>query len=244
MKRHILGLATLLLAMGGLTEPAAAFRLIPIEMNFEPSGRGATQIFRLENDAQTPVAVEISIIGRGQDVDGEDVKQSGSDDWVIFPEQLILEPGQNQSVRVQWIGTATPERELPFRLIAEQLPIDIGQAPVQGGQVRLLVQYKASLYVVPPGAKPKLTVLSAGPTKLSDGGTVLELRVENNGTAHQILRDPTLTLQAGGRSVSVKADQLGGLAGENLLAGVTRRFLLPWPKELPTGPLTATIDLP
>jgi len=244
MMKHILRLGALLLAIGGLTAPAAAFRLIPIEMNFEPSGRGATQIFRLENDAQTPVAVEISIIGRSQDLEGEDVMQPGNDDWVIFPEQLILEPGQNQSVRVQWIGNATPERELPFRLVAEQLPIDIGQAPVQGGQVRLLVQYKASLYVVPPGAKPKLTVLSAGPITLSDGGTVLELRVENNGTAHQILREPTLNLLAGGRSVSVKADQLGGLAGENLLAGVTRRFLLPWPKELPVGPLTATIDLP
>lgn len=244
MKKHLLWLGILLLPLLGLTAPASAFRLIPIEMNFEPSGRGATQIFRLENDAQTPVAVEISIVGRGQDENGEDVLSGGGDDWVIFPEQLILEPGQNQSVRVQWIGNAAPPKELPFRLVAEQLPIDVGQAPAQGAQVRLLVQYKASLYVVPPGVAPKLTVLSAGPTKLSDGGTVLDLRVQNSGTAHQILRDPTLTLAAGNTKVSIKADKLGGLAGENLLPGVTRRFLLPWPQELPVGPLTATIALP
>ncbi|MFV3130560.1 molecular chaperone [Niveispirillum sp. KHB5.9] len=236
----------LLLTIGALllgSAPAAAFRLIPIEMEFEPSGRGATQIFRVENDTQLPIAIEVHITGRKMGPDGEDLPAERSDDWIIFPEQIVLEPNQSQSVRVQWTGTAAPDKELAYRLIAEQLDVDIGQAPTEGGKVKLLVQYKASLYVTPPGVKPQINVLSAGPRQLVDG-VVMEMQVRNDGTAHKILKDPTLTLSAGGKSVTVPADRLGGLAGENVLPGVTRHFLLPWPGDLPKGPLQAKLNLP
>ncbi|WP_084437756.1 fimbrial biogenesis chaperone [Niveispirillum irakense] len=231
-----------LLALLLISSPASAFRLTPIEMVFDPAGRGATQIFRIENDVQNPIAVEIRIIGRSQDGEGEDVEIPSTDEWIIFPEQIILEPGQNQSVRVQWVGDANPTRELAYRLIAEQLPIDIGQTPQTGGQVRLLVQYKASLYVKPASASPAVTIASAAPHRLSDG-TVLELMVRNDGTAHQILTGPTLTVEGGGGKATIAAEALGGLAGENILPGVTRRFLLPWPKDVPVGPVTAQLRL-
>lgn len=240
--KAFLGVCAFLIAVLGPTLPAAAFRLTPIEMTFEPAGRGATQIFQIENDAATPIAVEIRVTARGQDGEGEDIDGPAGDDWIIFPEQLILTPGQTQSLRVQWAGTAQPDQELSYRLVAEQLPIDLEQTRVQGGQVRLLVQYKASLYVRPAGAAAKIAVVSAKPFALSDG-TVLELVLRNEGTAHQILAGPTLTLSAGGRSTKVAADRLGGLAGENILPGVTRRFLLPWPADLPMGPLDAKLDI-
>lgn len=42
---------------------------------------------------------------------------------------------------MRWIGNLAPEKEMAFRLIAEQLPIDIGDEPeVQGGVIRLLVR--------------------------------------------------------------------------------------------------------
>lgn len=236
----------LLLTMGLLllgSAPAAAFRLIPIEMEFEPSGRGATQIFRVENDTQLPIAIEVHITGRKMGPDGEDLPSEPSDDWIIFPEQIVLEPNQSQSVRVQWTGTATPDRELAYRLIAEQLDVDIGQTPTEGGKVKLLVQYKASIYVTPPGVKPQINVVSAGPRQLVDG-TVMEVQIRNDGTAHKILKDPSLTVSAGGKSVTIPAERLGGLAGENVLPGVTRGFLLPWPGDLPKGPLQGKLALP
>lgn len=236
----------LLLAIGGLllgSVPAAAFRLIPIEMEFEPTGRRATQIFRVENDTQLPIAIEVHITGRKMGLDGEDLPAEPSDEWIIFPEQIVLEPNQSQSVRVQWTGSANPDRELAFRLVAEQLDVDIGQAPSEGGKVKLLVQYKASLYVTPPGVKPQINVVSAGPRQLIDG-VVMELQVRNDGTAHKILKDPSLTVSAGGKSVTIPTERLGGLAGENVLPGVTRAFLLPWPGDLPKGPLQAKLNLP
>jgi fimbrial chaperone protein len=236
------GFLAIVLTMIGFALPAAAFRLIPIEMNFEPSGRGATQIFRVENDKTVPVAIEVSIIGRGQDQQGEDTEVPMGDDWVLFPEQIILQPGESQSVRVQWIGDATLDRERAFRLIAAQQAIDFGETPTQGGQVKLLVQYKASLYVAPIGTKPQLSLVAAAPGKRADGPG-LDLDVRNDGNAHGFLRNPLLTLEAGGKSLVLKADRLDGLANENVLAGVTRRFSLPWPTELPVGPVKAKLEL-
>ncbi len=235
-------LVALMLALAPL--PAAAFRLIPIEMELQPSGRGATQIFRIENDGKEPVAVEVKVMARAMGMEGEDVLTEDTDNFVVFPEQIILQPNENQSIRVQWVGTPTPDRELSFRLIAEQLPIDIGKPAPQGGQVRLLVKYVASLYIVPPTAAPKVSVVSAKPQD-TPGGKALEVVLRNDGTARKVLRDATLAVQAGSTSLTLAGqEQLAGLVGENLLGGTTRRFLVPWPAGLTAGPVSATLSVP
>lgn len=239
---RLTGLAvTFLLAALLVPPPASAFRLVPIEMDFAPSGRDAKKTFSLTNENADPVAVEIVIKARSMDESGQDGLKDAVDDWVVFPEQIILQPGETQSVRVQWVGDAAPAAELPFRLIAEQLPIDIGRPPAQGGQVRLLVRYVASLYVVPPDAKPDVRILSAGPV---EGGAALEVVVRNHGTMRHILKDASLTVAAGDRTVTLPPEALTGFAGENVLAGATRRFRLPWPQGLPVGPVTASLSLP
>jgi fimbrial chaperone protein len=238
---------TLLAAVltGILPVPAwASFRLVPIEMDFEPAGRGATQIFEIASDSAEPVALEIRTYRRAMGPRGEETLTEAPDDWIIYPEQIILQPRESQSIRLQWAGTATPTSEIAYRLIAEQLAIDLGKAKVEGGQVRLLVTYKASLYVVPPGAKGKISVVSASPATIAGGGPALAVTLRNDGNRHQMLRAPTLTLTAGGRSVTLTEKQLEGLAGENILAGVTRTLLVRWPDGLPIGPVTAGLSLP
>lgn len=218
------------------SSPASAFRLVPIEMEFAPSGRGATQIFRLENDTAEPVAVEVSLMARRMTEQGEDQLEAAGETFAIFPEQIVLPANQSQSVRVQWMGDANPSRELAFRLIAEQLPVDLGKAPLPGGQVRLLVRYVASVYVTPQGARPDPVVTSVAPQ-----GKTLAVTIANNGNTRQILRDATLTVAGGGKTVTLRGEQLSGMAGENVLAGATRRFSIPLPAGLPPGPLSATL---
>lgn len=235
----------LLLAAVLLPSSAAqAFRLVPIEMEFEPSGRNATQIFRVENEGNEPVAIEVRVEKRAMDRNGEDILTEAYDDWVVFPEQIILNPKETQSIRVQYVGNATIATEQPYRLIADQLPVDIGRGPAQGGQVRLLVRYVAALYVMPAGVGPDVQVDTAGPTGGPGGAGMLELVLTNRGTSRQVLLDPVVTLQAGAQSLKLTGEALTGLAGENLLAGTTRRFLVPWPGGVPQGPVSATLQLP
>jgi P pilus assembly chaperone PapD len=56
-----------------LASPVApAFVLIPITMDFDPAGQGTHRTFRVENDSDTPVAVQISMVTRKMDIDGKE----------------------------------------------------------------------------------------------------------------------------------------------------------------------------
>lgn len=227
--------------------PAEAFKLTPLEMLFAPAGRGATQTFQITNAHDQPIAVEIRIAARDMNLKGEDLLSDAENSFVVYPAQAIVLPGKSQTVRVQWIGDPSPKHELAFRMIAEQLPIDLHRKPTEGARLRLLVRYIASLYVAPRGVKAKVVLESAGRKTTSDGEAKLSVVLRNQGTAHSLLRRLTLNVtgQAGGggkASVAFTAKQLYGMIGQNLLAGHRREFLLPWPAKLSGGPVVVSFD--
>ena len=217
-----------ILALAVCCGPAAALTFTPIEMDFSPSGRGATQTFRLVNNDAEAAAVEISIKSRAMTRNGEDVLGEADDQFSIFPTQVVLQPGQVQSVRAQYVGDAAIEHEKAFRLIAEQLPVDVGQAPQTGGRMRLLVKYVASVYVMPRNAKPTLTVAEANLVREANGQRWLEVTVRNEGSSRKILKGATLLIG----ELSLSGEALNGMEGENLLAQTTRVFRLQAPAKL------------
>ncbi|WP_374666891.1 molecular chaperone [Ramlibacter sp.] len=228
-RRLLARLAAACLATASFMAHAMSFT--PIEMDFSPSGRGATQVFRLENTTAEPTAVEITLKSRQMKADGEDVLADADDQFNVFPAQVVLQPGQAQTVRVQYVGPAALQAERAFRLIAEQLPIDVGQAPTNGGRMRLLVKYVASVYVVPANVR---AVLKTGEAKVVTAGNArwLEVPVTNEGGTRRILKNAQL--EVAGRTLG--AEQLKGLEGENVLAGTTRVFRVPAPADLPATP--------
>lgn len=223
-----------------LAPSSRAVTLTPIEMDFTPTGRGVTQVFRMENTTAEAAAVEISIKSRSMKEDGTDILKDAEDDFTIQPAQLVLQPGQVQSIRVQWLGKEVPRRELAYRLIAEQLPIDIGAQAPQGGRVRLLVTYVASVYVVPAGAQAQLAI--AGAEFRPENGGRLRVTVENRGTARRILKDIRLRLAGAFGTLVLDDAGLKGMSGENVLGGHRRTFDLAAPRGLTGGPLTASFD--
>lgn len=206
---------------------AQAMTFTPIEMDFSSSGRGATRIFRLENNTSDPAAVEMMIKSRTMAMNGQDVLEDAEDQFSIFPAQLVLQPGQVQTVRVQYIGPAALDKERAFRLIAEQLPIDVGQAPQDGGRMRLLVKYIASIYVVPPNVKAVLSVPEAQIVGEGDQRW-LQVKVRNDGGTRKILKNAKLLIG----KLNLVGDALSGMEGENVLAQTSRVFRLKLPPEL------------
>ncbi|NQV81693.1 MAG: molecular chaperone [Alphaproteobacteria bacterium] len=142
--------------LAGVGHEAAAYRLVPITMEFDPSGRGASQTFGVVNDTTEPVAVEISMVKRIVDLDGKENNVLEEEDFVVFPPQVVVLPGKVQVVRVRWVGDSEPKTELAYRIIAEQLPIDINAPPKQGGSVQLLLAFEGSVYIVPTTCSPTL----------------------------------------------------------------------------------------
>jgi|JI8StandDraft_1071087.scaffolds.fasta_scaffold159809_2 fimbrial chaperone protein len=235
---RLLARPLLSLALGLASVYAHAISFTPIEMDFSPAGRGATQVFRLENTTAEVTAVEMSIKARAMAANGDDQLTDADDQFNVFPAQVVLQPGQVQTVRVQYVGLATLDRERAFRLIAEQLPIDVGQAPQNGGRMRLLVKYVASVYVVPTNVK---AVLSVTDTKIVAEGNNrwLQVTVNNEGSTRKILKD--LKVEVAG--VTLSGEQLKGMEGENVLARTTRVFRVPAPAGLPAVSAPARLVL-
>lgn len=214
--RSIFGLLLLLTAGS-----AFAFNFTPIDATLRPAGSGATQTFSVENPSPSPVAIEITMHTREMTVEGEDVLGPADELFTVYPSQLILQPGARQSVRVQWTGPGELDQEQAFRLIAEELPINLGGDEEEGAGLDLLVRYVASVYVQPNGSAARLSI---EPETDAEG---LALLVRNQGTMRAVLRDEDYQLLADGQVVELDAAQLEALAAINVLAGHTRRIPIP-----------------
>ncbi|MBD0866649.1 MAG: molecular chaperone, partial [Rhodobacteraceae bacterium] len=115
----------LTLGIGLLPGQALAFRFGPFIEYFAPYGPDSKKTYRAENESAAPMAVQISLKRRQMALDGSETLSDAEEDFVVFPPQFLLGPGQVRSIRVQWLGDPQPEVELAYRIIAEQLPVDL-----------------------------------------------------------------------------------------------------------------------
>lgn len=221
---HAMSKLANLLVLAALTlsaNTADAFNFSPIEATFRPSGVGATHTFTVENPGQRPIAVEITVFAREMNLDGSDRLEPADGLFDVYPAQMIVEPGTRQAVRVQWRGPGDLDSELPFRLIAEQLAIDLGDEEREGGALDLLVRYVAALYVQPSNvdARVELQVTKVGPD--------LVIEAVNRGQAHAILSTRDFELHDGDESIEWTDAQREAIGSINVLAGATRQIVIP-----------------
>ncbi len=222
-----------------------SFQFEPITSDFTPSGTSSRRSFFAVNPGDTPVPVKISMVHRDMDINGKETLTSADDLFFIFPSQFIIPAKSSQTVRVQWRGPSAVATELPFRIIAQQLPIAIDQA--QTG-VTILLTYQGSVYVTPPSYRYGITVKRVERSSDSDGIPVLLIELENTGNTHMILNKPVITLSlrtASGARIQkeLTGEDLDGLNDKNILAGKRRVFTVPWPDGLQSGDFDAAISL-
>lgn len=213
---------------------ADAFRFSPFRSKFEPSGPESNQLFPVENNAGVPTSVQIRIANREIDVDGGETDRDNEKDFAIYPAQMILQPNSNRSIRVQWIGDPNLKEEKVYRIIAEQLPVNLSKERPKTSSVKFLVSYHGALFVTPPGLSQNVTLDFFGVTQEPEQKRMLEFVMQNRGTQHALLRNLKLNIKDDKGNVVTLADEkaLKGMTGESILAKHRRRFLLPWPKEL------------
>lgn len=196
-----------------------AFSFSPMSQSIE-LGDGQKQVqFIVENPTGEPMAVEIGLRDRIQKEDGSE-DQPASKDIAAFPPQLIIPPKEKRTVRVSFMGSK-PTTEKAYRVVAEQLPVDVNGVRQKGSGIKMLLKYVAALYVNPGNTKADLKVVSI------QVGSELKITLENKGSLHAPLVNPQLTLKKGSKKILLKDGQLKGLAGENVLAGARRVFSIP-----------------
>ncbi|HPI40519.1 MAG TPA: fimbria/pilus periplasmic chaperone [Pseudobdellovibrionaceae bacterium] len=190
---------------------ALAFRFTPMVAEVSPQGEGTSQVFVVENNSKEKVALQFKATTRSYEVDGKETR-SITTDFVIYPEQIALEPNDKRNVRVTYVGAPNIQIEKPYRLIATQLPVEFKKSQ-KISKLNFLLEYVAALYVNPTNTSPQIKVLS---TKTSGDHTVL-LEVENQGTQHQLLTDAKLSLILKTQTLDLNKKSFEEFRNENLL---------------------------
>jgi fimbrial chaperone protein len=205
-----------------------SFTFAPMSQTIELSdNRQAVQFF-LENDSPSSMAVELTVKERNMDQAGNETHKT-SEEVKVFPPQVIIPAGEKRAIRVSYSGPKDLKIEKSYRVIAEQLPLNVDAKTKEKAGIQMLMKYVAALYVAPPSTKSDLKILSH-----STNGKELKILIENSGGRHQLLNAPVLKYSLKDKKQEISAAELQGLAGENVLAGTKREFVIKTTKSIPS----------
>jgi len=225
----------------------AAFQFSPLEQTFEPTGINTQKTYTIVNDSDDRIAIRLTVVERDQDSEGNEVRADASQQFIISPSSIIVNPQSTYVVRVQYRGGSVVTIEKSFRLIAEQIPYSEGKSQTTQSMFNFLYVYATSLYVVPSESVVKVEIGAVKASLDADGNQVMEVTIRNRGNIHQILLDAELTVKDsnGNAVVLTEAEQLTGIDSINILARKSITKTIPWPEGLPfvqggsyTGSLT------
>jgi fimbrial chaperone protein len=191
-RKFTLALSAFALTIFPLSQ-SVAMTVQPVVINLTSTGNGMTQIVTVENTFTNPLPVELRVDELV--VDGDMLKPSGKDpgDLLIFPPQAIIQPGQTQSFRIQYVGDPALARSKHYYVTVAQLPVKLpeGQSAIQ-----ILYNFQVLISVSPNGAKPNLRVKSAAVATNAEGKNVPWITLDNDSPAHAYLSNGKLRMVA------------------------------------------------
>jgi len=220
----------------GLAGAVLAMTVQPVVLNLTTSGRGMSQVVTVENTFANPLPVEMRIQELSLVESG--VQGTGADpgDLLVFPTQALIQPGQTQTFRVQYVGDPDLARSKHYYVTIAQLPV---QMPQGQSAIQILYNFQVLVSVSPTGVRPAIAISGAEVARDGNGKPVPAITVINSSTAHGYLSNGRLRIvqrDAAGREVfrrSLPGPEIQQTIGFGLIgAGQTRRVIIPI--ELPT----------
>jgi len=200
-------------------------------------------ISSISNPGKKPIAVNISVADRIQDINGTESTHRESDDFIIFPPQFILQPDQEQAVTLKWVGDLQITQEKAYRIIVENVPYDdfvsTWGEDTHSGTISFRYRIVKGIYTTNKNYMADIQVNTIS----KQGKTKLIVILDNKGKKHQIIRflKLKLTQNAYSRTFSLNAHQLND-GGINILANSQHRIVLPYPQDFhPQDPIIGEI---
>ena len=219
---------------------AQTYQFSPIFAQVGTSGPTASTTFVAKNVSTEMVALEVKLVKRSHSLDGVENRVSDDTDFIISPPQMVLKPGQSQSVRVQYVGDPKVDVEQAYRILVNQVSIDFEQKS-SGAKVLVNYNYEVAFYVTPAKAKPEISLVSVEKMAGENGRPMLGVTLESKGNTRAILSGPQLSVTSKGKSVALSGDAVKDLEGAVIMAKSKRRIALPWPAGLPDDALSGQL---
>ena len=242
MKKFLCALMMAVLVFVSGPGTALAMTVQPVMINLTTSGRGMSQTITVENTFATTLPVELRV--QELKVTENGVEQTGVDpgDLLVFPPQALIEPGQTQSFRVQYVGDPDLAASKHYYITVAQLPV---QLPEGQSAIQILYNFQVLVSVGPAGTKPALAITSAAIGKNSEGKAVPVITVGNTSAAHGYLSNGRLRIvqkDAAGKEIfrrSLSGPEIQQTIGFGLI-GANQSRVVQIPIELPSD--GGTID--
>lgn len=242
MKKFLCALMMAVLVFVSGPGTALAMTVQPVMINLTTSGRGMSQTITVENTFATTLPVELRV--QELKVTENGVEQTGVDpgDLLVFPPQALIEPGQTQSFRVQYVGDPDLAASKHYYITVAQLPV---QLPEGQSAIQILYNFQVLVSVGPAGTKPALAITSAAIGKNTEGKPVPVITVGNTSAAHGYLSNGRLRIvqkDAAGKEIfrrSLSGPEIQQTIGFGLI-GANQSRIVQIPIELPSD--DGTID--
>ncbi|MFY8049043.1 MAG: fimbria/pilus periplasmic chaperone [Erythrobacter sp.] len=215
--------------------PAWPMTVQPVVIDLTAIGSSMSRVVTVENTFATRLPVELRIeelaFENGQLVNTH--KDPG--DLLVFPPQAMIEPGQTQSFRVQYVGDPDLAQSKHYYVTVAQLPVKLaeGQSAIQ-----ILYNFQVLVSVAPAQIRPAIAIVSAGVETNREGKPVPAVTVSNTSNAHGYLSKGRLKItqfnDAGEQvfSRSISGPEMLQIVGFGLVGANTTRTIQ-IPVELP-----------
>ncbi|MEC8677464.1 MAG: hypothetical protein VXX85_01265 [Candidatus Margulisiibacteriota bacterium] len=224
--------------------PCLGLRVELSNDTFATSGRSANRNLFITNNSEKMIALEVYAQSRQMDsVTGVDQLED-VEDFLIYPNQLLLQPDEQQVVTLTWVGAQTLSDEKAFRIIVEELNLSLGDDELAEDDMTVklaaLTKVIKAAYVAPDGAKPNTYIVNSDIID-DQNNKKIKLTFKNSGTAHEILKQTQIKLtpldgagkKLNDESITYIPEELKGVL--NILAKSQRVITIDWPDQFSEG---------
>jgi fimbrial chaperone protein len=225
-------MAAVALAAVLLTPGLKAHEVEPLIIDLAPTGRAATASIRVTNRDPVPVAVEIYAERRLIDELGNETRARADDDFILVPAQMRVEPGQTGTFRIRYIGEPVTQA-VGYAVTIAQLKLE----NVEQTGVQILVNFAASVHVVPPRAKAAITASEPEIVTNEAGLAMVRFVLRNDGTRHQGMAAGKITLtNSAGQTLVIEGEAMREVLNHTLIpAMAVRQVTMPLPEGWSTS---------
>ncbi len=187
-----------------------SFNVTPLKIVL--SGKSSSALLEVTNQAPEAVRLQLSVSAWDQSPAG-DIQLSATEDIVLFPPLLTVEPGETRKIR---LGAVTPRAasEKTYRVVLEELP-PAKSAASGPGEIRVLTRM-----TIPVFLEPQRVVSSGQIEGVQLRNRTASFQIRNTGNAHFVPRD----IRVIGKGDGGKTLGTHEVNGWYILAGGIRRY--------------------
>ncbi len=196
-----------------ISHQAYAQTVQPMAFELSSVGENAHETITLNNTTSEKLTIEITISKINIDEDGIEISTPSDDDFIVFPPTAIVEPGNTQAFRVQYIGASDLTHSEAYRVAVKEVPVDLSGSGES--RIQVLVNFQTLVNVVPPGAVPNAIVEMIG-DEVEPG--YWDVRLRNSGNRYvRLIRTEWVIENGNGETVFFSGQDLVELNKKALL---------------------------